>query len=211
MAINALGELSAPERRRFAYLALTGKLEGAVRDHLATWIQMNHGDAVLVGRDLSPAGFKLVGDGLKRALLDLVVVPRGDGALEIVEAKQFYTFDYRVESPCLVTDLRQQIIKDANRLRQASLCRPGIVARLLLIACHITAIDPDPLYETVTKYKIHSDRRSRGADHSHDFARGFEADDDLAHWTFESADSLALGECFGYGVTLLPIIGKLRP
>jgi len=76
MAVDALGELSGPERQRFAYLALTGKLEGTVRDHLATWIQMNHGDAVVVGRDLSPARFNLVGDGLERALLDLVVGKR---------------------------------------------------------------------------------------------------------------------------------------
>jgi hypothetical protein len=208
LAVRALSEIGRTERLRFAYLAMTGKLENAVRDHLAHWIHVRHGEAVVVGRDVGPGKIQLQGSGLSSARFDLAVISRSTSKIELCEAKQFYTFDFREGRTCLVNELHQQIAADAKRLMVARLPGGTLETHLLFLVCHVAGISPEPEYKWIEKYDI--SRKSTLPDRSDEILLGFKVDDAFTDWEFIASDKLELGECFGYSVTLLPIVGSRR-
>lgn len=208
LAVRALSETGRTERLRFAYLAMTGKLENSVRDHLAHWIHVHHGEAVVVGRDVGPGKIQLQGFGSKSARFDLAVISRSTSNIELCEAKQFYTFDFKEGETCLVNELHQQIAADAKRLMVARLPGGLVETHLLFLVCHVARVNPEPEYKLIEKYDIA--RRSALPDRSDEILLGFNGDDTFTDWEFAASDRLELGECFGYSVTLLPIVGSRR-
>ena len=207
-AIGNLAELSDIEKSRFAYLAVTGKLENAIRDHLAFTIQSSRGD-VLVGRDITLAGVGPAANGQGAAQaprFDLVVFDSNGHLKEVTEAKQFYTFDYRLDQPAnVVREVREKVLSDANRLTVVTQRASNAVVNLLLLVCHATADHVANHYDRVSKYDLHRPARHQIEDFTDEIAEGFQAELN-PYWHFENLGSISLGACFGLSVCLTPII-----
>ena len=208
-ALRALLNLSEDEKCRFAYLAVTGKLENALRDHLAFTIQSSH-DNVLVGRDLT---LDRVGLGAndqhaeRSPRLDLVVFDQEGHLTEASEAKLFYTFDYRPNQPAnVVGQVHMGVLHDATRLEALPASAPHAAVNLLLLVCHANAQALANHYDKVSKYDLHRPARHQIEDFTPKLLAGFQAE--LQNWQFESLKSINLGERFGMNVGLTPIIAS---
>jgi len=210
-AIGNLAELSNIEKSRFAYLAVTGKLENAIRDHLAFTIQSSRGD-VLVGRDITLAGVGPAANGQGAAQaprFDLVVFDQNGNLEEVTEAKQFYTFDYRPNQPAsVVREVREKVLSDANRLKVVTQHAPNAVVNLLLLVCHATADNVADHYDRVSKYDLHRPARHQIKDFTAEIAAGFAGA--LPGWQWNRFKCINLGRCFGIDVGVTPIFASIE-
>lgn len=200
------------ELDRLAYLAMTGKLENAVRDRVAHWVHVRHGTRVVVGRDLVPKESWIVPWSNESIRIDIAVVPRSADkqSAELVEAKQFYTFDYLASRGRLEKRMWTQIVDDANRLQQAQ-AGQRLHLYLLLLCIHVGPPKiPDDGYPAVEKYNI--SHRAKAADKTDPTGKivGCLANaKELRAWSFSEISSLALGTAFGYPVKLSVILGEV--
>lgn len=206
-AINALSKLTDVDRSRFAYLAVTGKLENALRDHLAFTIQSSHDD-VYVGRDLTLNRVGQGGNGGGGELsprLDLVVFNQEGHLTEATEAKLFYTFDHRRNQRANVArQVYKGVEADADRLQKLAKDAPNAAVHLLLLVCHVNAQVLANHYDKVSKYDLHRTVRPDREDFTPQLFAGFNSE--LRNWQFDLSESINLGERFGLNVRLTPII-----
>jgi len=218
-AVKAFRATIDQEQGLYAYLALTGKLELAVRDQLAWWLHTHYQKTHVIGRDIT---LKDLGRGIDELdsepdeksqgpRIDLVALPRlSKLPAELAESKQFYTFDYRKGDRYLKRQMHEQIVADANRLINLPQHPRKSAPRLILLICHLhRPHDADKDYPPISKYDIAS--RKNVPDSTNEILKGLNLDEKLVKWEFNLIDCIPCGSAFGYTVQLTTILGSRKP
>lgn len=202
-AIEALSKLSDIDKRRWAYLALTGKLENAVRDQLAFTIQTRNAN-LLVGRDLAVHAGQ--GGGAQPKRHDMVVF-ENDRVVEVMEAKQFWTFDYRPQRGGLSKAVQDAVEADLIRLTALSAHGGDLDVQMLNLVCWCKAeLGTTPNFEQITKYRLHRPQIQQTPDHSEAILAIL--NEQMAGWHFKKPCVLDLGLQYGLRVYLAFIVGS---
>jgi hypothetical protein len=175
-ALSRAAESFAPDE--LAYLALTSKVEHAVRDRLAWALQTELGDAV-VAREWKRCDL---------AILDDLAVP-----LALIEAKAMYSFDAGSAARSRYLAWIGNDIRKARVLDQSS--RADVFA--LLLSIHVEGVLDAPA--GVVKYRRDIERRSAPGlrERSRDVML-----DTLAHLGPVCCGALACGSSFSAAVSV---------
>lgn len=138
-ALNGVGARFAPNE--LAYLALTSKVEGPIRDRMAFALHEAVGARHLVAREWDPVGRgEEVRDG--RARIDLAILTPEQAPLALLELKAMYSFDDAARY-CKMT------AADEGRTRVFAPMAEAVYS--LLLATHVDAPVPSGL-RRVVKY-----------------------------------------------------------
>lgn len=177
------------EEGELAYLALTCKPEGVIRDRLAFWLHRELSDSgLIVSREWAPS----------RSRVDLAVLSSGS-PLALVELKAMYNFDVQKR-----LDVRHDYHTLVRRDIEKALGFAGLETEVyaLLLSTHPHA-PVDPSLDRVVKYLPYINRSHRKAG-SHEAIREAAAGY-VGEW-FPDADAytgtITGGNAFGIGVDI---------
>lgn len=203
--IEELSGLADIDKQRWAYLALTGKLENAVRDHLAFSIQSSR-KGVLVGRDLAVDRGQVRGRQPER--YDMAIL-QGGQLVEVMEAKQFCSFNYKPGQDCLQNDVQNPIRSDLDRLellRRRD--QPPAVHMLILVCSFAKADDGTPEnFGSIAKYGLDDQGVQETPPYTGEICKYLNRE--MKGWSFEPAVQVGLGQQFGLKASLACIVGSL--